>query len=118
MNEINGKSKLFSESSKYSTEADPTSHPPGLYCVLDDFLETYTETVNYFVHPTVKKKYSEIVDNYAEVCQDWALATGNGSYCEIIDDVMKDHNMFNPDKSDQYYISLYTNLYESHKKLY
>ena len=116
-NAINDKQTVLSERSKYLAEAEARTHPAGLYCVIDDFLETYTESVEDWVHPTVEEEYSEIVDNYAEVCQDWELDTENSGYSEIIDDVMKDHNMFNPDKSDRYYISLYTNLYEFHQKI-
>ena len=49
------------------TRPEIPTHPEGLYCVIDDFLETYGDGEGDFGTPAVEEEYAEIVDTYDEV---------------------------------------------------
>ena len=49
------------------TRSEIPTHPEGLYCVIDDFLETYGDEEGDFGTPAVEEEYAEIVDTYDEV---------------------------------------------------
>jgi len=49
------------------TRSEIPTHPEGLYCVIDDFLETYGDGEGDFGTPAVEEDYAEIVDTYDEV---------------------------------------------------
>ena len=99
------------------------THPEGLYCVIDDFLETYMDVGEDFSTTKVEEEYAEIVDTYDDVYESVTLVTKQkiklrDDHKEMkVDDCLKDHVMLNPNNSDDYYSSLYSTIYECNHKL-
>ena len=118
------------------THSDIPTHPEGLYCVIDDFLETYADEEGDFGTTTVEEEYAEILDTYDEVYEPAPKKDFNESGvlqyqvsmkktrvkvedkdCSKIEDCLKGHNMYNPYNSDHYYSLLYNTLYECNQNL-
>jgi hypothetical protein len=97
------------------------THPLGLYCVIDDFLATYSDgSEDCAVGTTVEEEYSEIADNYDEVYEAVPLTKkeitkDNRDFREMAD-CLKQHDLFSPYNSDLYYSSLYRSLYKCNRK--
>ena len=118
------------------SHSDIPTHPEGLYCVIDDFLETYADGEGDFAATTVEEDYAEILDPYNEVYEPAPKKDKNESRlfqhqvsmkkarvkvedkdCSKMEDCLKGHNMYNPYNSDHYYSLLYNNLYECNQNL-
>jgi len=118
------------------THSDIPTHPEGLYCVIDDFLETYADGEGDFATTTVEEDYAEIVDTYDEVYEPAQKENFNdirpfphqvsmkkdGERVEDkeynkMENCLKGHNMYNPYNSDNYYSLLYNSLYECNRNL-
>ena len=117
------------------THSDIPTHPEGLYCVIDDFLETYADGEGDFATTTVEEDYAEIVDTYDEVYEPAPKKDFNDSRlfrqvsmkkarvevedkdCRKMENCLKGHNMYNPHNSDNYYSLLYNTLYECNQNL-
>ena len=101
------------EKTKSTVPDDAATHPMGLYCVIDDFLETYSDGSENVVPITVDEEYSEILDLYHTVEEDSVLEMvktvdrredrqeGHGG---------REHGMFRKNNSDEYYSDLYSAL--------
>ena len=98
---------------KSTVPQDAATHPEGLYCVIDDFLETYSDGSEDFTAITVDEEYSDILDLYHTVEGD--------SFLEKVETVdrredredphwLKEHDMFSQKNSDEYYSDLYSTL--------
>ena len=131
----NGANGGDSSGDQIFTHSDIPTHPEGLYCVIDDFLETYADGEGDFGTTTVEEDYAEIVDTYDEVYEpaqkenyDDRLSQNQVSmkkereraedkdYSKM-ENCLKGHNMYNPYNSDNYYSLLYNTLYECNRNL-
>ena len=117
------------------THSDIPTHPEGLYCVIDDFLETYADGEGDFGTTTVEEDYAEIVDTYDEVYEPAQKENYNDRLSQHqvsmkkereraedkdyrkMENCLKGHNMYNPYNSDNYYSLLYNTLYECNRNL-
>ena len=116
------------------THSDIPTHPEGLYCVIDDFLETYADGEGDFATTTVEEDYAEILDTYDEVYEpkkDFndqlfqhqvsmkkaSIITVEDKDHSRMENCLKGHNMYNPYNSDNYYSLLYNTLYEYNQNL-
>ena len=104
---------VMGEKTKIPVQNDAATHPDGLYCVIDDFLETYSYGLEDFTPLTVEEDYSEILDLYQTVEGD--------SVPEKVETVdrredrreghgVREHDMFRKNNSDDYYSDLYSTL--------
>ena len=108
-----GKITVMGEKTKLPVQKDAATHPDGLYCVIDDFLETYSYGLEDFTPITIEEEYSEILDLYQTVEGDSVQDTektvdrredrgeGHG---------VREHDMFRKNNSDEYYSDLYSTL--------
>ena len=104
---------VMGEKTTIPVQKDAATHPDGLYCVIDDFLETYSYGLEEFTPITVEEEYSEILDLYQTVEGD--------SVQEKVETVdrredrgeghrVREHDMFRKNNSDDYYSDLYSTL--------
>ena len=104
---------VMGEKTKIPVRNDAATHPDGLYCVIDDFLETYSYGSEDFTQITVDEEYSEILDLYHTVEGD--------SVPEKVETVdrredreeghgVREHDMFRKNNSDEYFSDLYSKL--------
>ena len=103
------------EKTKSPVQEDAGTHPEGLYCVIDDFLETYSDGSEDLTPITVDEDYSEILDLYHTVEEDSVLEKvktvdrredreeGHGE---------RGHDMVRKSNSDEYYSDLYSTLFK------
>ena len=122
-----GKMNGDSDGDQIFTQSDIPTHPEGLYCVIDDFLETYTDGEGDFSTTSVEEDYAEIADTYDQVYEhaphwdfnDKLFEGGSIKKTRVkvedkdyskIENCVKGHNLYNPYNSDNYYSLLYNSL--------
>ena len=96
---------VMGEKTKSGVQDDTATHPEGLYCVIDDFLETYSDGSEDFTPITADEEYSEILDLYHTVEEDSVLERvktvdrredGEAAQC------LREHQMLSQNNSDEY----------------
>jgi hypothetical protein len=104
---------VMGEKTKYTVPDDDMTHPVGLYCVIDDFLETYSDGSEDFTPITVDEEYSEILDLYQTVEGDSVpekVKTVDRREDRGEGHGVREHDMFRKNNSDEYYSDLYSTL--------
>ena len=104
---------VMGEKTKSTVPGDNRTHPVGLYCVIDDFLETYSDESEDFTPITVEEEYSEILDLYHTVEGDSVpekVKTVDRREVRGGTHWLREHDMFRKNNSDEYYSDLYSTL--------
>merc|ERR1711920_214976 len=91
------------ENADVVTQEEVPTPPEGLYCVIDDFLETYMDVGEDFATTKVEEEYAEIVDTYDDVYESVAVAVVTKQKIKLqaghkemkVDDCLKDHVLLN-----------------------